>query len=46
MQGHRIQDIQNAQGNETNVQLNRGTYLIRISQDGRTLGMTRAIKQK
>lgn len=46
MQGHRIQNIQNAYGNEINVPLNRGTYLIRISQDGRTLGMTRAIKQK
>lgn len=46
MQGHRIQNIQNAYGNEINVQLNRGTYLIRISQDGRTLGMFRAIKQK
>ncbi|MCQ2109848.1 MAG: T9SS type A sorting domain-containing protein [Fibrobacter sp.] len=46
MQGHRIQDIQNAYGNETNVQLNHGTYLIRISQGKRTFGMTRAIKQK
>ncbi len=46
MQGHRIQNIQNAYGNEINVQLNRGTYLIRISQDGRALGMFRAIKQK
>ncbi len=46
MQGHRIQNIQNAYGNEINVPLNRGTYLIRISQDGRALGMFRAIKQK
>lgn len=46
MQGHRIHDVQNIQGHEFNAPLNRGAYLIRISQDGRTLGMTRAIKQK
>ncbi|MCQ2106612.1 MAG: T9SS type A sorting domain-containing protein [Fibrobacter sp.] len=45
MQGNKVKSIQNAQGNEFNVQLNHGTYLIRISQGKRTFGMSRIIKR-
>lgn len=45
MQGNKVKSIQNAQGNEFYVQLNRGAYLIRISQDNRIFGMSRIIKR-
>ncbi|MCQ2124518.1 MAG: T9SS type A sorting domain-containing protein [Fibrobacter sp.] len=45
MQGNKVKSIQNAQGNEFNVQLNHGTYIIRISQDNRIFEMTRIIKR-
>lgn len=44
MQGNQIQKL-NVIGNEADVLLKRGAYVARISQNGRVLGMFRAVKR-
>lgn len=45
MQGNQVQCFTNVQGNEFNVQLKRGGYLVRISQNNHLIGHFKIIKR-
>jgi len=45
MQGNLVQSL-HVSGNEANVQLKRGTYLVRISQNGRNLGVLKTVQRQ
>jgi len=45
MQGNRIANFTNVQGNEIHANLRHGTYLVRITQGGRTHGIFKATKR-
>ena len=44
MQGHRIAEFHATQGNELHITLRQGTYLVKVSQDNRTLGIFKAVR--
>lgn len=45
MQGHRIAEFHATQGNELHITLRQGTYLVKVSQDNRTLGIFKAVRR-
>lgn len=45
MQGHRIAEFCAAQGSELHVTLRQGAYLVKVSQDNRTLGIFKAVRR-
>lgn len=45
MQGHRIAEFRAMQGNELHVTLRQGTYLVKVAQGNRTLGIFKAVRR-
>lgn len=45
MQGHRIAEFRAIQGNELHITLRQGTYLVKVSQGNRTLGIFKAVRR-
>ena len=45
MQGHRIAEFHATQGNELHITLRQGTYLVKVLQGNRTLGIFKAVRR-
>lgn len=45
MQGHRIAEFRAMQGNELHITLRQGTYLVKVSQGNRPLGIFKAVRR-
>ncbi|SHL76241.1 Por secretion system C-terminal sorting domain-containing protein [Fibrobacter sp. UWT2] len=45
MQGHRIAEFRAMQGNELHITLRQGTYLVKVKQGNRTLGIFKATRR-